>query len=71
MRETGLFNLAIPEQYGGPGIDKISHALVVEELARGCAGVTTSVEANSLSSYPIQVGASEELKKKYLTKINL
>ncbi len=69
LRETGLFNLAIPEQYGGPGIDKISHALVVEELARGCAGVTTSVEANSLSSYPIQVGGSEELKKKYLTKL--
>jgi alkylation response protein AidB-like acyl-CoA dehydrogenase len=64
-----LFNLAIPEEYGGPGIDKISHALVVEELARGCAGVTTSVEANSLSSYPIQVGGSEELKKKYLTKL--
>ena len=69
LRETGLFNLAIPEAYGGPGIDKMSHALIVEELARGCAGVTTSVEANSLSSYPIQVGASEELKKKYLTKL--
>lgn len=69
LRETGLFNLAIPEAYGGPGIDKVSHALIVEELARGCAGVTTSVEANSLSSYPIQVGASEELKKKYLTKL--
>ncbi|WKB36085.1 acyl-CoA dehydrogenase family protein [Terrilactibacillus sp. S3-3] len=69
LRECGLFNLAIPEAYGGPGIDKISHALIVEELARGCAGVTTSVEANSLSAYPILVGADEPLKKKYLSRL--
>lgn len=65
LREVGLYNFAVPEQYGGPGIDKISHAVIVEELARGCAGVTTSVEANSLASYPILVGGTEEQKKKY------
>jgi alkylation response protein AidB-like acyl-CoA dehydrogenase len=69
LRECGLFNLAIPEQYGGPGIDKISQALIVEELARGCAGITTSVEANSLASYPILVGADEGLKQKYLSRL--
>jgi alkylation response protein AidB-like acyl-CoA dehydrogenase len=69
LHEYGLSNLAIPETYGGPGIDKISHALIVEEVAKACAGVATSLEANSLSSYPILVGASEELKKKYLSKL--
>lgn len=69
LREYGLFNLSIPEEYGGPGVDKISQALIVEEVARGCAGISTSMEANSLSSYPILVGGSEELKKKYLTRL--
>ncbi|MEW9669898.1 acyl-CoA dehydrogenase family protein [Ammoniphilus sp. 3BR4] len=69
LRECGLFNLSIPETYGGPGIDKISHALIVEELARGCAGIATSAEANSLASYPILVGADEELKMKYLNRL--
>jgi alkylation response protein AidB-like acyl-CoA dehydrogenase len=69
LREVGLYNFAIPEQYGGPGVDKISHALIVEELARGCAGVTTSVEANSLASYPILVGGTEEQKRKYFSII--
>lgn len=69
LREYGLFNLAIPEEYGGPGVDKISQALIVEEVARGCAGISTSMEANSLSSYPILVGGSKELKKKYLTRL--
>ncbi|MGJ9383135.1 acyl-CoA dehydrogenase family protein [Salipaludibacillus sp. CF4.18] len=69
LHEYGLSNLAIPEKYGGPGIDKISHALIIEEISKACAAVATSLEANSLSSYPILVGASEELKKKYLTKL--
>lgn len=69
MHEHGLSNLAVPEQYGGPGIDKISHALIVEEVAKACAGVATSLEANSLTSYPILIGAHEELKSKYLTKL--
>ncbi|ARK29892.1 acyl-CoA dehydrogenase family protein [Halalkalibacter krulwichiae] len=69
LRDYGLFNLSIPEQYGGPGVDKISQAIIVEEIARGCAGIATSAEANSLSSYPILVGASEEVKKKYLNRL--
>jgi len=69
LHEVGLSNLAIPEEYGGPGIDKLSHALIVEEIARACASVATSIEANSLSSYPILVGGSEELKRKYLPQL--
>lgn len=69
LRDVGLFNLAIPEEYGGPGIDKISHALIVEEIARGCTGIATSVEANSLSSYPILVGGCGDLKKRFLPRL--
>ena len=60
-----LTNLAIPEAYGGPGIDKVSHALIVEEIAKGCPAFVISMDGNSLASYPITIGGSEELKKKY------
>ncbi len=63
LRDCGLFNLGIPEQYGGPGIDKISHALVVEEIARGCPSFVLAVDGNSLAAYPLLIGGSEELKK--------
>lgn len=69
LRECGLVNLAIPEQFGGPGVDKISHALIVEEIARGCASVSTSIEANSLASYPLLIGGSAELQKQYLSML--
>lgn len=69
LRGCGLVNLAVPEEYEGPGIDKISHALIVEEIAKGCASVATTLEASSLAAYPILVGANEELKKKYLSRL--
>lgn len=69
LRECGLFNLAIPEIYGGPGVDKVTHSIIVEQVARGCAGIATSIEANSLAAYPILIGGSEELKGKYLHRM--
>jgi alkylation response protein AidB-like acyl-CoA dehydrogenase len=69
LEECGIVNLSIPEIYGGPGVDRISHALIVEEIARGCAAVATTLEANSLASYPILVGGTEELKKEYLSRL--
>lgn len=69
LRECGLVNLGIPEEYGGPGIDKISHALVVEEIARGCPSLINTLDGNSLASYPLQIGGSEELKHRYLNRL--
>src|SRR5262245_56097274 len=47
--ELGLGGVAIPEQYGGSGMDTISYCLVIEEISRVCAtsGVILSVN-NSL-----------------------
>src|SRR5699024_5473247 len=69
MREVGFYNLAIPEKYGGPGVDKLSHALIIEEIARGCAGIATSSESNSLASYPILIAGTEEQKKEWLGRL--
>jgi len=66
----GYSTMTIPEEYGGGGMDCVTSCLVVEELARGCAGITTSAAANSLAAYPILVGGSHEQKKKYLTPLS-
>ena len=64
--EVGLMNTHIPEAYGGPGLGFLEGCLIEEELSWGCSGITTSLGANGLACAPIQVGGSEELKKKYL-----
>ena len=40
---------------------------MVEELARGCSGVTTSIISNDLGLTPILVGGSEEQQRTWLT----
>ncbi|MCI8304801.1 MAG: acyl-CoA dehydrogenase, partial [Lawsonibacter sp.] len=67
MGELGLMGLPYEKEYGGAGLDALSYAIAVEELARvdGGAGVILSAHT-SLGTYPIYAFGSEEQKKKYL-----
>jgi acyl-CoA dehydrogenase len=64
--ELGIMNSHIPEQYGGPGLSYFDGVLVEEEIGWGCSGIGTSIACNGLATAPIALGASDELKKKYL-----
>jgi butyryl-CoA dehydrogenase len=65
--ELGLAGVAVPEEYGGAGMDTISYCLVIEEISRVCAtsGVILSVN-NSLVCDPLLKFGSEEQKQTYL-----
>lgn len=39
MGQLGLFGISVPEEMGGPGLDTLAYALVMEELSRGYASV--------------------------------
>jgi len=39
MADVGLFGITVPERLGGPGLDTLAYALVMEELSRGYASV--------------------------------
>ena len=64
--DVGLMNTHIEEAYGGPGLSALDGCIIEEELSWGCSGITTSLGANGLAAAPIQLGASEEIKKQYL-----
>ncbi len=65
----GLCNLLQPSELGGTGLSNHDACLVIEELAAGCAGITTSFVANDLALTPILVGGSEEQKKRFIPSI--
>lgn len=67
--ELGLVNPHIPESCGGMGLSTLEGAIIVEEMAYGCTGIMTAMEANNLASAPVYVGASDEQKKKYLGRL--
>ncbi len=64
--ELGLINVTVPADYGGVGMGELDNAMITQELAYGCTGITTSFLANGLALTPIKLAGSEEQKKKYL-----
>jgi butyryl-CoA dehydrogenase len=67
MAELGLFGIMIPQEYGGTGLDAVSAAIVVEELARVDAAVALIVAShNSLCAAHIHAFGNEMQKQKYL-----
>jgi glutaryl-CoA dehydrogenase (non-decarboxylating) len=67
MAELGLLGIAIPEQYGGAGLDFVSEALACEEIERGEAAFRTLISVHvGLNSLTLLRYASEEQKERYL-----
>jgi len=63
-----LLCLRCPKKYGGPGLDKISECITVEEMNRICVGIAAGVMVHGgLATDPILHYGSEELKRKYLS----
>ena len=67
LGELKMMGIAVPEEYGGGGMDYVSYVLALIEVSKACAstGVIMSVN-NSLYCYPVQTYGTEEQKKKYL-----
>ncbi|KAI9501903.1 hypothetical protein GGI25_000217 [Coemansia spiralis] len=67
--ELGLVNCHIPTEYGGIGLGVFDASLVSEQLAYGCTGIQTAIEANTLAEAPVILAASDAQKKKYLGRM--
>ncbi len=70
LGELGFMGMNVPEQYGGAGLDSLCYVLAMEEISKACAsvGVIMSVN-NSLVCWPLEVYATEEQKKTWLTPL--
>ena len=67
LGELKMMGIAVPEEYGGGGMDNVSYVLALIEISKACAstGVIMSVN-NSLYCFPVMAYGNEEQKKKYL-----
>jgi butyryl-CoA dehydrogenase len=67
LAELGLLGMASPEEYGGSGLDMVSTAIAIEELARVCPSTAVTVAVtNGVCQEPIVRFGSDVQKKKYL-----
>jgi alkylation response protein AidB-like acyl-CoA dehydrogenase len=67
--QAGLINLDVPQEYGGGGLDHLTTAMLMEELAWGCAGVATILGANSLALTPLLVAGTAEQRRRLIAPI--
>ncbi|THC43558.1 acyl-CoA dehydrogenase family protein [Massilia sp. Mn16-1_5] len=67
LAQLGAFGVAVPEQYGGAGLDYVSLALVLEEIAAGDGGISTIISVNNCPVCSIaMMYANEEQKERFL-----
>ncbi|CAG5120881.1 unnamed protein product, partial [Candidula unifasciata] len=65
----GLMNTHIPQHCGGLNLGLQECCIVTEEIAYGCTGVQTAIEANSLGEMPVIIAGTKEQQKKYLGRM--
>jgi alkylation response protein AidB-like acyl-CoA dehydrogenase len=70
LAELGFLGIAVPEEYGGGGMDYVSYVLALIEISKACAstGVIMSVN-NSLYCFPVMAFGTHEQKMKYLKPV--
>lgn len=68
--EMGLLGMTVPEEYGGTGLNYLSHLVVMEELTRASAAIALSYGAHSnLCVNNLYLNGTEDQRHKYLPKL--
>ncbi|HLZ02917.1 MAG TPA: acyl-CoA dehydrogenase family protein [Bradyrhizobium sp.] len=67
MAELGMMGMVVPEEHGGSGLDYVSYALAVMEIAAADGAVSTAFQVhNSLVSLALLNYGNEDQNKRYL-----
>ncbi len=68
--ELGFMGVEVPAEFGGAGLDPISYALLIEEIAAADAAHSTIISVNnSLYCHGILEFGTEEQKRRFVTPI--
>ena len=69
IASLGLAGIYVKEKFGGSGLDRLSAALVFEELSRGCVSTAAYLSIHNMVAWMIDSEGSDELKKRFIPKL--
>ena len=70
LAALGAYGICVPEAYGGAGLDYLTLALVLEEIAAGDGGTSTAISVTNCPVNAILMRyGTEAQKKKWLTRL--
>jgi alkylation response protein AidB-like acyl-CoA dehydrogenase len=67
--EMGLTNVDVPAEYGGSEMDKISSAVIADNIAKSGSFVVSMGAHAGIGTLPLVFFGNEEQKKKYLPRL--
>ena len=68
LADLGCYGVAVPEAYGGAGLDYLSLALILEEIAAGDGATSTIVSVNNCPVCSILMAWGNEAQKQQFLK---
>jgi len=63
LANLGAYGVAVPEEYGGAGLDYLSLALILEEIAAGDGGTSTVISVNNCPVCSMLMAFANEAQK--------
>jgi alkylation response protein AidB-like acyl-CoA dehydrogenase len=66
LGDLKLMGIAVPEVYGGAGLDSVSYALALMEVSRWCGHIGAVMAAHSLYCFTLMASGSHKQKVDYL-----
>ena len=70
MGELGLMGIAIPERWGGSGVDAIASVLAIEEIAKACGSHAAIMSVNnSLYCDPVYKFGTDAQRERFLKPV--
>ncbi|HYE41313.1 MAG TPA: acyl-CoA dehydrogenase family protein, partial [Ramlibacter sp.] len=70
LAALGAYGICVPEEYGGAGLDYVTLALVLEEIAAGDGGTSTAISVTNCPVNAILMRyGSEAQKRQWLTRL--
>jgi butyryl-CoA dehydrogenase len=70
LAQLGAYGICVPEEFGGAGLDYLTLALVLEEIAAGDGGTSTAISVTNCPVNAILMRyGSDAQKKKWLTRL--
>lgn len=63
LAELGAYGICVPDQYGGAGLDYLTLAVVLEEIAAGDGGVSTTISVTNCPVNAILMRYGNETQK--------
>jgi len=70
LGELKMMGIAVPEEYGGGGMDNVSYVVALIEISKACGGTGAIMSVNnSLYCFPVMAFGTPEQKMKYLSPV--